>query len=77
MNLCHIYVYTLNGNDLNQVHEQRDFGVIISDDLHPRERKQEITKTANQKIGMIQRGFSNVTQRRIQQQLDHYQIMLR
>ena len=38
------YIYTLNGHDLNQVHEQRDLGVIISEDLHPRKHMQEITK---------------------------------
>ena len=29
------YIYTFNGYDLKQVHEQRDLGVIISDNLHP------------------------------------------
>ena len=59
------YIYTLNGHDLKQVHEQRDLGVIISDDLHPWKHIQEITKKANQRIGMIRRCFSNITQRKI------------
>ena len=58
------YIYTLNGHDLNQVHEQGDLGIIISDDLHPGKHIQEITKKANQRIRMIQRCFSNITQRK-------------
>lgn len=59
------YIYTMNGHELKQVTEQRDLGVIVSEDLHPRKHIMQITLKANQRIGIIRRCFSNITQRKI------------
>ena len=44
-------IYTLNGVKLEVVSEQKELGILISNDLLP--RKHEITKKANQKVGLI------------------------
>ena len=59
------YMYTLNGTELTQVHEQRDLGVIISDDLLPDKHITEIIKKANLRIGVIKRCFSGLNERKI------------
>lgn len=59
------YTYTLNGVELDVVSEQKDLGVLISNDLLPRKHILEITKKANQRVGLIRRCFTNITQRKI------------
>ena len=59
------YIYTLNGVDLEQVSDQKDLGVIISDDLKPGKHIVEVTKKANQRIGLIHRCFTNLTDKKV------------
>ena len=60
------YKYSLNGVYLQEVANQRDLGVIISNDLSPRTHIIEIVKKANQRVGMIRRCFSNHTAKKVQ-----------
>ena len=45
--------------------EKKDLGILISDDLLPRKHILEITEKANQRVGLIRRCFTNITQRNI------------
>ena len=54
------YAYTLNGTKLNTVTQQKDLGILISNNLHPRRHIQEIIKKANQRIGLIKRCFTGL-----------------
>ena len=54
------YKYTLNDTYLEKVHDQKDLGVIISDDLTPRKHILDITKKAYQRLGLIKRCFTNI-----------------
>ena len=54
------YIYTLNGIPLELVHEQKDLGITISDNLSPSTHIQNIVKKANQRIGLISRCFSQL-----------------
>ena len=45
--------YYLEGHELNEVSEQRELGVLISNDLHPFKHTTDIVNKANIKIGMI------------------------
>ena len=60
------YAYTLNGYNLKQETTQKDLGVAISDDLKPATHIQEIVKKANQRIGIIKRCFTGLTQTKVQ-----------
>ena len=51
------YNYTLNGRTLEYSTEQKDLGVIISNDLSPSKHVDHITKKCYSKIGMIKRCF--------------------
>ena len=53
------FAYSLGGKLLKQVDSQRDLGITITSDLKPSNHIHRIVKTANQKIGMIKRCFSN------------------
>ncbi len=54
------YSYTLNGVKLNQVHDQRDLGVLIADSLLPSHHIADIVKKANQRIGIVKRCFTGL-----------------
>ena len=54
------YKYSLNGVYLEEVEDQRDLGVMISNDLSPRTHIIDIVKKANQRVGMI-RCFTSHT----------------
>ena len=49
--------FYLEGRELNEVPEQRDLGVLISNDLHPSKHITDIVNKANIKICMIKRSF--------------------
>ena len=68
------YRYTLNGTYLTEVDNQRDLGVIVSNDLSPRTHIVEIAKQANQRVGMVRRCFTNLTSKKIE---TLYTIMIR
>ena len=55
------YVYSLNGFPLQDVHHQKDLGVIISSNLLPQNHIQTIIKKSNQRIGLIKRCFTDIT----------------
>ena len=52
------YIYHLCGSPLNKVSEEKDLGVLISEDLKPYKNIQENIKKANKMIGMVRRTFS-------------------
>ena len=56
------YVYSLNGIYLEEVSEQKDLGVLISNDLKP---AKHINSVCKRKIGMIKRCFSHFTEEKI------------
>ena len=60
------YVYILNGYNLKQETTQKDLGVTISNNLKPATHIQEIVKKANQRIGIIKRCFTRLTQTKFQ-----------
>ena len=59
------YVYSLNGIYLEEASEQKDLGVLISNDLKPSRHICNVCKRANQRIGMIKRCFSHFTSEKI------------
>ena len=61
----HNYVYTLNGIALKEVEHQKDLGIHISNTLLPSKHISEICKKANQRIGMIKRCFTGLTNKKI------------
>ena len=46
---------------LESVANQKDLGVIVSDDLTPGAHISHITKKCNQRIGLIKRCFTNLS----------------
>ena len=59
------YAYSLNGTYLCDVSEQKDLGVLISNDMKPTKHILGICKRANQRIGMIKRCFSNFIEEKV------------
>jgi len=53
------YVYTMNGTEIAQETEQRDLGVIVSDDLKPRKHVESICSKVNRKTGLTKRCFKS------------------
>ena len=49
--------YTMNGIQLAKVEQEKDLGVVISNDLKPSKQCSEVVKTANKLIGFIGRSF--------------------
>ena len=49
--------YTMNGVQLASVEQEKDLGVVISNDLKPGKQVSEVIKTANKLIGFIGRTF--------------------
>ena len=62
---CIRYVYTLNGYQLETVSHQKDLGVHVSDSLKPEKHINEICKKARQRIGIIRRCFTNLTESKV------------
>ena len=60
-----IYIYTLDGVNLESVDSQKDLGVTISKTLKPATHIDIITKKAHQKIGMIKRCFTKFTEKKV------------
>ena len=54
------YLYTLDGVPLKSVSSQKDLGVIISNDLKPRNHITSIVSKANQRVGLIKRCFTHL-----------------
>ena len=55
------YIYTLNGTRLEEVQEQRDLEVIINNKLTPSSHIKNITSKASQRLFMIKRCFTGLT----------------
>jgi ribonucleases P/MRP protein subunit RPP40 len=51
--------YTLGGIQINTLHEERDLGVIIDDNLKSRKQCAKAVSAANATLGMIKRSFIN------------------
>jgi len=68
------YTYTLNGICLESVSEQKDLGVIVSDKLTPHAHIASIVKKANQRIGLLKRCFTDLTEFKVR---TYYQTMVR
>ena len=49
--------YSLNGSELCKVNNEKDLGIIISNDLKPGKHISEVVKTANKIAGFIGRAF--------------------
>ena len=62
---CFEFIYYLNGIPSIEEDNQRDLGVIISNDLHPDFHISHIVKKANQRIGLIRRCFTNLTSEKV------------
>ena len=45
-------------NEINQVTEEKDLGILIDDKLKFQQHINQQTKKANQRLGMIKRSFS-------------------
>ena len=54
------YLYTLDGVPLKSVSSQKDLGVIISNDLKPKNHITSIVSKANQRVGLIKRCFTHL-----------------
>ena len=61
----HEYMYTLNGQVLKEVDDQKDLGVHISNTLLPKKHVDVICKKANQRIGLIRRCFTDLTSEKV------------
>lgn len=59
------YFYSLNGVYLSTVPSHKDLGVYIDSNLKPSEHIRKITRKAYQKIGLIKRCFTSLTQKKI------------
>ena len=54
-------MYTLNGHCLEQVASQKDLGVVVSNNLKATEHVNGPVTKANQRIGLIRRCFTGLT----------------
>ena len=52
------YRYYINGQEIQKVSEEKDLGIIISEDLKPKKHIARIVKRANRLLGMIWRTLS-------------------
>ena len=50
--------YYINGTEIQKVQEEKDLGVIISEDLKPKKHIAKIVKSANRLLGMIRRTIT-------------------
>ena len=50
--------YKMGENEINQVTEEKDLGILIDDKLKFQQHINQQTKKANQRLGMIKRSFS-------------------
>ncbi len=51
------HVYTLNGHDLEQVHQEKDLGVIIDDQLKFRTHTSNAINKSNKILAIIKKSF--------------------
>ncbi|MEN8123309.1 MAG: reverse transcriptase family protein [Bacteroidota bacterium] len=61
-----LYQYTLKGFPLDELKNQKDLGITISNDLHPSTHISYISSKANQRIGLIKRCFFPLTNQKVQ-----------
>ena len=59
------YLYTLNNTFLQEEKTQKDLGVLVANNLHPRAHIHSVTKKANQRIGLIKRCFTSFSEQKI------------
>lgn len=63
------YIYTLGGDSLHQVNEQRDFGIVVSRDSAPMSHISEIVKKAYQRITVMKYSFANINPKTVKKKL--------
>ena len=51
--------YFMNGNKLSTVSEEKDLGVVVSDDLKWEKQSKKAVKKANRMLGVIKRSFTD------------------
>jgi hypothetical protein len=59
------YLYSIDDTALQVVSEQRDLGVLVSNDLKPAKHITSCVKKANQRSGLFKRCFTNLTSEKI------------
>ena len=62
---CLNYAYTLNGPSLELVEHQKDLGITVANTLKPDTHITQIVKKANQRIGIIKRCFTDLTESKV------------
>ena len=58
MQACTNTKYKMGENEINQVTEEKDLGILIDDKLKFQQHINQQIKKANQRLGMIKRSFS-------------------
>ena len=53
------YIYNLNGADIGKSDSEKDLGVLVSQDLRPREQCISAKNRADRVLGFITRSVSN------------------
>ena len=60
-NIKHAHLYSLDGRQLEHVFEERDLGILIDAELTFEEHIAKQVKKANSILGIINRGFVNMS----------------
>ncbi len=55
--------YLMNGMEVSNTNSERDLGVMISDDLNPRNQCSKVVKTANKLVGFIGHIFEHKSEK--------------
>ena len=66
--------YFINGIEITKVEEEKDLGIIISEDLKPKKHIAKIVKRANRLLGMIRRTITSKTKTNI---MNLYKTLIR
>jgi len=64
-NIKHAHPYSLAGNQLEHVFEEKDLGVLVDAELMFEEHIAKLVNKANSTLGIIRRGFDNLTPKTI------------
>ena len=57
------FQYSMNGQQLSTVNEEKDLGVLVTNDLKPSQHCSQVVKTANKLVGFIGRVFENKSEK--------------
>ena len=59
------FQYKLNNIILEEIPTQKDLGIHVANNLHPRYHISKVVKSANQKLGLIKRCFTNFSSKKV------------